>query len=246
MKKLEIKIKNWIFKNFFFKRLYLILKILKKSKKRYHYGENGEDVIIGNLFNHNKKGFYIDVGCYHPIRASLTHLLYKKGWSGINIDISEDTIKLFDIARPKDKNLNIGISNNIGQDHYYQSGKINQANSFKFYKNAKQVRVEVTTLDEIINKFGIKKIDFLNIDAEYKDFEVLQGINLNSIRPTLITIEDTDGYDFEDVRESNIYKYLTNKNYFLFSRTYCTSFYLDKKIKHKLESILNTRSQNSL
>ncbi|MDC3158520.1 FkbM family methyltransferase, partial [Candidatus Pelagibacter sp.] len=195
MKKIEKKIKDYLIKLYPFNKLYFFLKILKKSKKRYHYADNGEDIIIQGLFNHKKNGFYIDVGCYHPVRASLTHLLYKKGWKGVNIDISKDTINLFNIARPNDKNINIGIADKEGEDFYYQSSHINQANSFKFYDNVKKVKVQITTLDNIIKNLGIEKIDFLNIDVEYRDFKALQGLNLNNVRPSLIAIEDNDAYD---------------------------------------------------
>ena len=56
----------------------------------------------------------------------------------MNIDISEDTSNLFKIARPNDKNINVGISNKEGEDFYYQSSHINQANSFKAYENVKK------------------------------------------------------------------------------------------------------------
>ena len=246
MKNIEKKIKDYLIKLYPLNKLYFFLKILKKSKKRYHYADNGEDVIIQGLFNHRKDGFYIDVGCYHPIRASLTHLLYKKGWKGVNIDISEDTINLFKIARPNDKNINIGIADKVGEDFYYQSGHINQANSFKYYEDVKKVKIQITTLDNIIKNLEIKKIDFLNIDVEYTDFKVLQGINLNSVRPTLIAIEDNDAFDIADLVNSDIYKYLINKGYFLYSKLNCTNLYLDKKYKNNLDDILNTRNNNSL
>ena len=246
MKKIEKKIKDYLIKLYPFNKLYFFLKILKKSKKRYHYADNGEDIIIQGLFNHKKDGFYIDVGCYHPIRASLTHLLYKKGWKGVNIDISKDTINLFNIARPNDKNINIGIADKEGEDFYYQSSHINQANSFKFYDNVKKVKVQITTLDNIIKNLGIEKIDFLNIDVEYRDFKALQGLNLNNVRPSLIAIEDNDAYDIADVTNSDIYKYMTNKEYFLYSKLNCTNFYLDKKYKNNLNDILNTQNKNSL
>ena len=246
MKKIEKKIKDYLIKLYPLNKLYFFLKILKKSKKRYHYADNGEDVIIQGLFNHRKNGFYIDVGCYHPIRASLTHLLYKKGWKGVNIDISEDTINLFKIARPNDKNINIGIADKVGEDFYYQSSHINQANSFKYYDDVKKVKIKITTLDNIIKNLEIKKIDFLNIDVEYTDFKVLQGLNLNSVRPTLIAIEDNDAFDIADLVNSDIYKYLINKEYFLYSKLNCTNLYLDKKYKNNLEDILNTQNKNSL
>ena len=246
MKKIEKKIKDYLIKLYPFNKLYFFLKILKKSKKRYHYADNGEDIIIQGLFNHKKNGFYIDVGCYHPVRASLTHLLYKKGWKGVNIDISKDTISLFNIARPNDKNINIGIADKEGEDFYYQSSHINQANSFKFYDNVKKVKVQITTLDNIIKNLGIEKIDFLNIDVEYRDFKALQGLNLNNVRPSLIAIEDNDAYDIADVTNSDIYKYMTNKEYFLYSKLNCTNFYLDKRYKRNLNDILNTQNKNSL
>ena len=246
MKKIEKKIKDYLIKLYPFNKLYFFLKILKKSKKRYHYADNGEDIIIQGLFNHKKNGFYIDVGCYHPVRASLTHLLYKKGWKGVNIDISKDTINLFNIARPNDKNINIGIADKEGEDFYYQSSHINQANSFKFYDNVKKVKVQITTLDNIIKNLGIEKIDFLNIDVEYRDFKALQGLDLNNVRPSLIAIEDNDAYDIADVTNSDIYKYMTNKEYFLYSKLNCTNFYLDKKYKSNLNDILNTQNKNSL
>ena len=246
MKNIEKKIKDYLIKLYPLNKLYFFLKILKKSKKRYHFADNGEDVIIQGLFNHRKDGFYIDVGCYHPIRASLTHLLYKKGWKGVNIDISEDTINLFKIARPNDKNINIGIADKVGEDFYYQSGHINQANSFKYYEDVKKVKIQITTLDNIIKNLEIKKIDFLNIDVEYTDFKVLQGINLNSVRPTLIAIEDNDAFDIADLVNSDIYKYLINKEYFLYSKLNCTNLYLDKKYKNNLNDILNTQNKNSL
>ena len=246
MKKIEKKIKDYLIKLYPFNKLYFFLKILKKSKKRYHYADNGEDIIIQGLFNHKKNGFYIDVGCYHPVRASLTHLLYKKGWKGVNIDISKDTINLFNIARPNDKNINIGIADKEGEDFYYQSSHINQANSFKFYDNVKKVKVQITTLDNIIKNLGIEKIDFLNIDVEYRDFKALQGLNLNNVRPSLIAIEDNDAYDIADVTNSDIYKYMTNNEYFLYSKLNCTNFYLDKRYKSNLNDILNTQNKNSL
>ena len=246
MKKIEKKIKDYLIKLYPFNKLYFFLKILKKSKKRYHYADNGEDIIIQGLFNHKKDGFYIDVGCYHPIRASLTHLLYKKGWRGVNIDISKDTINLFNIARPNDKNINIGIADKEGEDFYYQSSHINQANSFKFYDNVEKVKVQITTLNNIIENLEIKKIDFLNIDVEYRDFKALQGLDLNNVRPSLIAIEDNDAYDIADVTNSDIYKYMANNKYFLYSKLNCTNFYLDQKYKNNLNDILNTQNKNSL
>ena len=64
---------------------------------------------------------YVDVGCYHPIELSNTALLYNKGWNGINIDISEYSIELFNFLKPDDINLNLAVSNTNGYTNiFYQ------------------------------------------------------------------------------------------------------------------------------
>ena len=75
---------------------------------RKSYSMYGEDLIINNFFKKKKKGFYVDVGCYHPIDGSNTHLLFRRGWEGINIDVNSLSIDLFKAARKNDKNVNGG------------------------------------------------------------------------------------------------------------------------------------------
>ena len=79
---------------------------------RKSYSSYGEDEIILKFFRNKKNGFYVDVGCYHPLVGSNTYLLYKKDWKGVNIDVNQLSIDLFKRARKNDENINIAISNN--------------------------------------------------------------------------------------------------------------------------------------
>ena len=96
-----------------FKSLYiyeLITNFFGKYKKSY--SENfGEDLFVDFFFKKLKKGLYVDIGCNLPKNSSLTYLLYKKGWSGINVDISKRAIDLNRAIRSRDTNLNISIGN---------------------------------------------------------------------------------------------------------------------------------------
>ena len=69
-----------------------------------------EDLNILNYFKDKKKGFYIDVGCFHPLNRNNTYLLYLNEWRGINIDISQFSIDLFNFLRPDDLNYKCAIS----------------------------------------------------------------------------------------------------------------------------------------
>ena len=78
------------------------------GKYKKSYSENfGEDLFVNYFFKDVKEGFYIDIGCNLPKNSSLTYLLYKKGWRGINVDISKRVINLNKVIRPRDINLNI-------------------------------------------------------------------------------------------------------------------------------------------
>ena len=71
----------------------------------------GEDLIIYEKLKDIDNGFYVDAGCYHPLHLNNTFLLYKKGWRGINIDLSDYTINLFNYIRPDDSNINSAVAN---------------------------------------------------------------------------------------------------------------------------------------
>ena len=243
LKKIEFTVKNFILKIYFLRKIYLFLKIIKKSKKRYHYGENSEDALINSFFSKKKHGTYLDVGCYHPIRGSLTYSLYKKGWSGTNIDLSKETIDLFNICRPNDLNLNIGISDKNSNSEYFQVGHINQANSLKKkIRGATKIKIKTINLTYLIKKYQIKKIDYLNIDGEAFDYKIISGLNFKKIRPNLITIEDDNNndYDIKNLLRNKINILFYYNNYFLYSRTYCTSFYVDNKYKSMIPKLLDT------
>jgi FkbM family methyltransferase len=197
--------------NFYYKiSLYLSLlkyfikyKYIKKNKCNYN-------LFLKNYFNKKKNGFYIDVGCYHPIRLSNTKFLYDKGWQGINIDISKKSIDLFKIARKRDINLNIGIGNKnefsyaYFQKNLFHSNTLVHKYSKKLLINPIKKKIKVVTLNVIIKKYANnQKIDLIDIDCEGKDLEVLQGLNLKRKKIDLISIE-MHGFDAITKKKGNL------------------------------------------
>ena len=124
-----MNLKKILLKNSFIYFFYKKLKIIKNSKKNQHLGEFGEDIFIRRFFKKSNEGFYVDVGCYHPIKGSLTYYLFQSGWKGLNIDLSKVSVDLFKVARPNDHNINAAVSNFDGETFYYENGEINQQNS---------------------------------------------------------------------------------------------------------------------
>ena len=75
--------------NRFFYWLYKLQKIYKNKKPNFHYAEFAEDIMVNRILKKFKKGFYVDIGAYHPFKGSLTYNLYNRNWHGMNLDISK-------------------------------------------------------------------------------------------------------------------------------------------------------------
>ena len=213
-------------KNKLFYYFYKLLKIYRNKKPSIHYGEFGEDIFINRIFKDIKIGRYVDVGCYHPFKGSLTARLYKKGWNGINIDLSKSSIDLFNIARKKDINLNLAISDFDGETNYYENSPINQQNSLiKDNDDQIKIKIQCKRLSSILLENHYDNFEYLNIDVEGSEQNVINGIDLGKYRPILITIENNNLH-LKDYIKSEIYNILIKNNYTFINKTGVTNFFL--------------------
>ena len=202
------------------------------------YSQNGEDLILNRLLENKEKGFFIDVGAHHPIRFSNTYLFYKKGWSGINIDAMPGSMTKFNKIRPKDINIERGVGIKNDQLTFYQFNE-SALNTFckeealsknkNGYKIIKSNLIKVDTLENILDKYMPQNtpIDFLNVDAEGKDEEVLISNNWEKYKPKYLLIEILREEHLED-NCSSIKKFLKYKGYMPINKIFDT--YIFKKI----------------
>lgn len=163
------------------------------------YSQLGEDIVIDNLLGKKKVGFYVDIGAYDPLRFSNTKRFYNKGWKGINIEPDYNSYQRFLDKRKRDINLNIGIGENPSEMIFYsfRSKPIStfskeSAELFKGYGYVieKELPVRIDRLDNVLSKhLNGKSVDFLSIDVEGLDLEVLKSNNWDKFRPTLICVE---------------------------------------------------------
>jgi len=207
-----------------FRKLHIIHNIYIKHRsfiKKKSYAMDNEDTAVLNYFKDKKNGFYVDVGCYHPIHRNNTHLLHKQDWNGVNIDTSEFSIDLFNHMRPKDLNYNCAISNRNEIIKLFYQKELSQLSTTDkdqaetvFQGSIKEKAIQAFTLDEILNKGKFKdvKIDFLDIDVEGADLKVLEGLSFDKFKPELVCVE----IHAKEIKKSDIYNFLINKNYELF------------------------------
>lgn len=201
------------------------------------YAQEGEDMIYRSFFENRKKykGFYVDVGAHHPYRFSNTLYFYQHGWRGINIEPTPGAARLFNILRRRDINLNIGISKKDGEMPFYCFNEP-ALNSFSpEYSDSRQVNtryrvtkvlpVKTLPLSTVLDKYlpEGQVIDFMTIDAEGMDAEVLQSNNWDKYKPLFIIIESH--VEMHNLLNNDVYQYLTALNYQLVAKTMRTLFF---------------------
>jgi len=215
-------------RNFYYLCKYIILAKYRRFFLR-SYSQYGEDLMLDKLLNYKENGFYIDIGANDPIILNNTKKFYDKGWTGINIEPHLGCFKRIKFLRKKDINLNLGISDKKGKLTFYLMNASTlstfnkeemQDNVKAGFKLIKTVKIPVLTLGDIFEKYvGDRKIDFLSLDVEGHDYEVLKGNNWNKYRPNLIVIEIN--------HDSRLLNFLKNQRYKEVYRNNCNAILKD-------------------
>ena len=200
------------------------------------YSQEGEDLILTRILGEKKEGFYIDVGAHHPKRFSNTFLFYERGWRGINIEARPGSKKIFDKIRPHDINVEVPISseNKILKYYMFNEPALNGfseemakgRNGLKDYEIIKEIDLHTKTLKEVLdsNMMEGQHIDFLTVDVEGLDYDVLVSNDWAKYNPSIILIEDV-GFDLHNMEKSKVYNYLIGKGYNLIAKTFNTLFF---------------------
>jgi FkbM family methyltransferase len=209
-----------------FKLIYFFSQFIKsKTKKISPSSRWGVDLILNDIFKNKKKGFYIDIGCHHPLINNHTYLFYKKGWNGINIDIDFNSIDMFDFFRPKDLNRQVALSNDIvnTEFYFYHNRAAKNTISKQFGLDAPEIKkIKTNTLNNLIYELKLQnqKIDFVNIDVEGNELNVLKGFDLKKFKPKVILLEYirndmTEFYqkDIDIIVNTELYKYMFKNDY---------------------------------
>ena len=231
------KFLNFIKKYPFFRKIYFFYNIYIRNYQFYFNGSQfGEDEKILKLFKKKYKGSYIDLGCFHPTRSNNTFKMYKKGWRGINIDLNQLTIDLFNFARPKDINICSAISNKkIKKKLYLDSKNTLNLNHKKWLsrhfkiknKDFKIKNVKTKKLEDFLHKYNFYKTDFMNIDIEGHELEVLKSLDFKKFDIKVICIEILNYDNFTNNRKRKLISFLRKNKYVLVGKS--TINYIFKK-----------------
>lgn len=164
------------------------------------YAQNREDILLARVFAGRTEGFYIDVGANDPKNCSVTKHFYELGWHGINVEPNEK-FPLLNQDRPRDVNLNVAVADREGEELFFEFAQAPALSTFvrreaedhhaRFGFEYAAHRVPVRTLAGICESQGVAEIDFMSIDVEGYERQVLSGADWRRWRPRVVLIEAT-------------------------------------------------------
>ena len=201
------------------------------------YSGEGEDMILRKIFYKKEKGFYVDIGAYHPKKSSNTYFFYKKGWCGINIDAMPGSMKLFNQLRRRDINLEVPLGMDGEEVNYYEfadkalngfeSPKLMEKDASKTQNKLIKIhQLKSKSLNSILQDYLPEKqiIDFISIDVEGQELRILESFDFEKYQPEWILTEIWD-FSMDKNENGEVHALLKSKGYSPKAKTLNTIFY---------------------
>jgi FkbM family methyltransferase len=213
------------------------------------FSQEGEDMILRNIFakkiQKGELGFYVDIGAHHPQIFSNTNFFYRLGWRGINVDAMPGSMKNFRRFRSRDINVEEAVASQTSSLVFFSFNEP-ALNTFSEslaeerlrigkFKLLAKTTIDTKTLESILTARLPKGqiIDFLSVDVEGFDLDVLKSNNWETYRPTVLLVESY-AHKLDRVVDDPIYIFLTGKGYDLFSKTVNTLIFVERKYEFEL------------
>jgi FkbM family methyltransferase len=200
------------------------------------YSQEGEDILLTRLLGERTQGFFIDVGAHHPRRFSNTFLFYRRGWRGINIEPSPVAVREFDRLRPRDINVAVGVGETPGELEYFvfddpalntfSAELMRSRETDTPYRVIGRRKIPVERLDTLLQRVlpQGQRVDFLSIDTEDFDLQVLRSNDWRLYRPEIVLVEALD-FALSSASGHPVHQFMTAVNYELIAKTMNTLFY---------------------
>ncbi len=163
---------------------------------------------------------YVDVGAFlRPSYLSNTYALSRLGWKGVAVDANASIAPLYGRFRPKDVFVHSAVGSRAGHVKMamFEAGAFNctvdQADQVPepFRRQQAIVEVPIRPLGAILADRGVEAVDFLNVDCEGSDLEILQSNDWSRWRPSVVCVEDHS----DEWQESEVTRYVMSLGYTL-------------------------------
>lgn len=222
----------------------------KVHQGKISYAQSGEDLIIDFIFKYvlGKQQFtYFDIGAHHSVYLSNTAIFYKSGMKGLSVEPDPFLHEEINKARKNEITLNMGVGFNkdetLTQNLQFYIMNVRTLNTFSkaeaermqssgHYKITEVKEIPVVHIHALFKKYFVP--DFLSIDVEGIDFEILTSIDLETYRPKVICIETAEHSPIPPgIKNRDAIDYLTERDYLNYADTFNNTIFLDKRLLAK-------------
>ena len=223
---------------------------------RTSYSQSGEDIIISDLFTrlgiHNPT--YLDIGANDPVALSNTYRLYTRGSRGICVEPNPILYKKIQEKRKRDICLNAGVAfdDKREADFYLFPEKLSGLNTFSKeeadfwehtgneeigkHKVQQVIKMKLIDVNEIMAQYFSPKPNFISIDVEGLDFEILKRIDFNQYKPEVFCIETLSfAASNKELKNQEIISFFEDKGYFIYADTYINTIFCRKEVYKNIQ-----------
>jgi hypothetical protein len=191
------------------------------------YSQFGEDLLVQEILGYERKDiFYIELGAYQPISKSNTYIFYKRGGRGICVEPNPLAKKLWERIRPRDIFVNAGVTGGVTccMDYITDNAAAGMNHFCVESENGDSNKIKVFNIRELLELYlpAGKNVDFLTIDCEGMDLQILESFPFEKVRPRVVAVED---FDYSE--QSRIHLLMSKMGYEMKSYAKITKIFVD-------------------
>jgi FkbM family methyltransferase len=169
------------------------------AKPTISYAQRFEDLYLMRCFGGRSDGFYIDIGSGHPVYDNASFAFYLEGWHGVTVEPNSKLARLSTAIRPRDRHVEALIGATGGEAMFYLVEDFHGLSTMieaharaahqQFGKSSQAVAMPVMTLKELCRQHAPPVFEFLKVDVEGAEQEVLLNGDWQSFRPKVVVVE---------------------------------------------------------
>ncbi len=162
------------------------------------YAQNLEDYHLDLVFADQPAGTYVDVGGGHPVADNVSFWFYLRGWRGLVVEPQQALADIYGGVRPRDHTVSCLSGRAEGEAEFHVVDRLHgfstvvrehAAGASQFGAGYTTIRKPVRTLAALCAEAGLGHIDFLKIDVEGAEADVIAGMDFARWRPRIVVVE---------------------------------------------------------